>query len=101
MNIMNIEQIPSDELVTMTDFWHRAFNTKGCDPGCHCCGKALAIGSTFKLATVDRLAEGQTREVMLCDTCTVEGYNGKIAAKRLEPRPISQGCFRVNGKIVK
>lgn len=98
---MTVEQIPSDYLVIMTDFWHRAFNVRGCDPGCHCCGKSIPVGSKFKLSTVNKISEEETREVMLCDTCTPEIYNDKVAAKRIEPRPATQGCFRVNGKIVK
>lgn len=59
---MTVEEIPSDELVKMTKFWHRAFNAAGCDPICHCCQKKLPTGSKFKLATIE-------------DTFNYWGYN--------------------------
>lgn len=50
---MTVEEIPSDELVTMTDFWHRAFNASGCDPMCHCCKKMIPVDNYFKLSTIE------------------------------------------------
>ncbi len=122
---MNINEIPSNELVVMTDFWHRAFNAAGCDPGCHCCEKSIPAGAKFKLSTIrdskeqytnhpnilqdaidqyDEIVE--TKEVMLCDECTPEKYR-RVYLKSLKDRidrhkdsPATQGCFRVNGKIV-
>jgi hypothetical protein len=89
---MSIEQIPADELVTMTELWHRAFNAAGCNPMCHCCHKWISVDVEFKLATVQQIPTKEfskqdgwafnpvriedesgditTREVMLCDTCT-------------------------------
>lgn len=49
---MTVETIPSDELIEMSDLFHRSFNAAGCDPMCHCCEKMIPIGSQFKLATV-------------------------------------------------
>lgn len=49
---MKVEEIPSDELVVMTSFWHKAFNSAGCDPMCHCCNKMIKVNDSFKLATV-------------------------------------------------
>jgi hypothetical protein len=49
---MGIEQIPADELVTMTELWHRAFNAAGCNPMCHCCFKLIPVNEHFKLATI-------------------------------------------------
>ena len=49
---MKVEEIPSDELVIMTIFWHKAFNAAGCDPMCHCCNNKISVGEGFKLATV-------------------------------------------------
>ena len=51
---MNIEQIPSDEIVVMTDFLHRAFNAGGCNPMCHSCFQRIKVGENFHLATVDK-----------------------------------------------
>ncbi len=50
---MEIEEIPSDKLVTMTPFWHRAFNAVGCDPMCHCCNKMIPVNNLFKLSTIE------------------------------------------------
>lgn len=122
---MTIEEIPSDELVTMTDFWHRAFNAAGCNPGCHCCEKLIPVGTNFKLSTIkdakpqhtnypdilqgaineyDNIVE--TKEVMLCARCTPEKYR-RVYLKSLKDRierhkdsPRTQGCFRINGKII-
>ncbi len=49
---MKVEEIPSDTLVKMTKFWHKAFNVVGCDPQCHCCGKMIPPNNQFKLSTV-------------------------------------------------
>ncbi len=47
-----IEDIPADEIVTMTEYWHKAFKASGCSPMCHCCFKKINIGNGFKLGTV-------------------------------------------------
>lgn len=125
---MTVEQIPSDELVVMTEPFHRAFKVHGCDPACHCCWKPITVGKEFKLATVEQAEEISTnyperfqdvidnfdehkvtREVMLCAVCTPELFKRKQISdlkkrkKRAETElsPSQWGCFRVNGKIVK
>lgn len=124
---MNIEEIPSDELIEMSEIWHRAFNAAGCNPGCHCCNKFINVNDKFKLSTIpirepihtnylDQLDKGiesykngtisESKEVMLCDKCTVEMFikkdieNLKERKKLFVPKPEHQGCFRINGKIV-
>lgn len=122
---MNIEQIPSDELVLMTEVWHRSFNALGCDPACHCCDRPIPVGDMFKLATVeegspqhtshpahlqeaiDKYDETSTsREVMLCEVCTPKKYKNSQIRKLKERKeafkdqPGKWGCFRINGKIV-
>ncbi len=113
----SVDEIPSDELVVMTSIFHKAFNVLGCNPACHCCWKKISPGKKFKLATVQQApardnsqsginvwAEVESREVMLCETCTVEKYNqmSQKAIKEYEKYRKSPrgGCFRVNGKIV-
>jgi len=54
---MTVEEIPADELVVMTDLWHRAFNAAGCNPQCHGCYKYLKIGDKFKLATINTFSK--------------------------------------------
>ena len=49
---MSIEQLPSDELIEMTELFHRAFNAAGCNPACHCCYHFIEVGDKFKLSTV-------------------------------------------------
>ena len=49
---MQIEEIPSDELIEMTNLFHRAFNAAGCNPACHCCYHFIEVGDKFKLSTV-------------------------------------------------
>ena len=112
---MKVEEIPSDKLVVMTKFWHKAFNTAGCNPMCHCCMRDIKIGEKFKLATVETnktdsansgislMAKIESREVMLCQSCSVEDMNKmtKINKEKYEEyRNSGGGCFRVNGKII-
>lgn len=124
---MTVEEIPADELVLMTEPFHRAFKSCGCDPACHCCENPIVVGKTFKLATVDEAEEISTnypdrfqdvidnfeenkvtREVMLCANCTPTLFKKSEIAdlkrrkKRAETElsPSQWGCFRVNGKII-
>lgn len=112
---MSIEQIPSDKLVKMTLIFHRAFNSFGCNPICHCCVSHIKVGDKFKLATVDTYSEKSansgisryettdTREVMLCENCTVDSMNKMSATRKAEYEKFSKkggGCYRINGKII-
>jgi len=113
---MTIEQIPSDELTAMTDTFYKAFKASGCKPRCHCCSKEIKTNNFFKLGTVvnapkiDSVSSGyskwqetESREVMLCDECSVDDYNNMSveAIKSYEEyRKKGGGCFRVNGKII-
>ncbi len=55
---MEVEEIPSNQLIEMTEIVHSSFKKHGCDPMCHCCNKVLIIGGLFKLSTVrDAVAE--------------------------------------------
>lgn len=108
---MKIEEIPADKIVTMTKELHRLFKAGGCAPMCHACNKKLTVGESFKLSTlVTAVRKGslnytdlESREVMLCDTCTTEDLNkpeiDKIKIEKAR-RAAGGGCFRVNGKIV-
>ena len=49
---MTVETIPADELIEMTEVFHRAFNASGCDPMCHCCENKIPVGDKFKLSTI-------------------------------------------------
>lgn len=104
---ITVEQIPADETVVMTEFWHKAFNAAGCDPACHICYEKIAVGSKFKLATVKNAVAPKgtnnktnitTKEVMLCDDCNVEKYNDK--QEKIAKHESTLGCFRINGKII-
>lgn len=53
MNKYNkVDDIPADEIIEMTDTFHRVFNAAGCDPMCHCCEKMIPVGCNFKLSTI-------------------------------------------------
>ena len=121
-----IEDIPSNQLVTMIGIWHRAFKAVGCTPGCHSCSCWITPGHKFKLASgiqvpivanphslqkaVNDFENNETREVMLCENCTPEMYNenelkrlkGELESwnKLSKGQQARIGCFRVNGKIV-
>lgn len=126
---MKIEEIPPDEIVEMTPIFHRLFNAVGCNPMCHCCKKMLPIGVNFRLGTVEKMnyhySSGNPRqsmrmikdeitnskEVMLCSTCTAETYKyyqekmfeenkEEFLRREAEHKERGGGCFRVNGKIV-
>lgn len=103
---MNVDEIPSDEPVVMTEGLHRVFNSSGCNPACHNCWELINVGCKFKLSTIKVLSRGvwglglenaikvlngllkmfswggenvilQTKEVMLCDKCTADMYLSK------------------------
>lgn len=107
---MTIEEIPSDQMVIMNEYWHRAFNAAGCDPACHSCHRSISIGIGFHLATVERYwtkdhqvrNEDGTTEVMLCAMCTADGFIKKIVDAKESIRRTSGNavCFRINGKII-
>lgn len=108
---MKVEEIPADQLVEMTELFHRSFKAAGCDPECHCCANKIPIGAKFKLATVmqkptvwgNGLEKGidilkgkittlkdmndndmvHSHEVMLCEVCTPVMYHEKVI-KELE-----------------
>ena len=83
---------------------------------CHCCMKSIEVGTKFHLATVDTYDKGtansgisvyasiESRDVMLCDECTVEKMNNRTKKRVMEYEAYRAsakgGCFRVNGKIV-
>lgn len=112
---MTIEEIPADKLTTMTKVFYQAFVALGCNPTCHCCNKIIAWDNKFKLATVDTYgtdsansgisayATEKTREVMLCEKCTIEDMNKQTAKDRAAyaayRRSANGGCYRINGKI--
>lgn len=114
---MNIEEIPSDELVVMTLEWYKQFELSLCRPMCHSCLEYIPVGTVFHLATVKAgdshfiAGKGtriniQSRDVMLCEKCTPETLdeNNRIRKEEKRLREIerakSGGCFRINGKII-
>lgn len=117
---MSIEEIPADEIVTMTDFWFRAFDSNGCKPCCHATGRWINVGDRFLLATVKTrkkpnhytpgtfslLNSGDviSREIMVSadvDLIAFEKSEYKEAKLYKERQESARGgCFRINGKIV-
>ena len=72
---MNVEDIPADDLMTMTARFVRGFKALGCDPHCHCCEKKIEVGMKFKLAFIKRpqyniLSGPDSADEMLCYHCT-------------------------------
>jgi hypothetical protein len=77
---MNIEQIPSDKIVVMTDFLHRAFNAGGCNPMCHSCFSRIKVGENFHLATVDKYSPNTSEYGKIAnrkDAEVVKAINGQ------------------------
>ena len=93
-----LEKIPADKIVVMTDIFYKAFQASGCSPICHCCVKDLKPTIKFKLATVETIdtlgtnsvnsgvssyaGDVESREVMLCDECTVEDMNNMTEKRK-------------------
>ncbi len=73
-----VDDIPADDVVELTAAIARAFRTEGCEPTCHCCNKAIAIGRKFKLAFIpippancsQFATKPEGNDVMLCYRCT-------------------------------
>lgn len=82
-----IDLIVADERIKLTKTLKRAFLLHGCDPGCHCCEKTIAVGDYFKLAKIKYMyanesyyrhqAEELCQDEMLCDDCTVADFQAK------------------------
>ncbi len=81
---MTLNDIPPDVTLVLTDEMNRLFRIAKCDPTCHCCRDAIAVGDYFKLQThavqkfgtrmnVNRIE----RDIMLCSDCDTT----KLAAK--------------------
>ncbi len=79
----DINDIPADVNILMTEDLSRAFNLCGCEPECHCCGDSIEIGMIFKLAYIKSYGEFSVtyhtgekykniseEDEMLCDRCT-------------------------------
>ncbi len=124
---MDINDLETDELITMTKEMHRAFNAVGCDPACHCCGVKIPVGEQYKFGHVTlQLAMEADREfgpyekfkpfktdkgheVMLCkdDLCTPEAMVLKAQEEKRRyyekfEMPVARrgGCSIINGKLV-
>lgn len=59
--------------------------------------KKIIVRGQFEIDESKLFAE--SKEVMLCDECTVELYEDKEKKKILKYNTMG-GCFRINGKIV-
>lgn len=115
---MTVEQIPANELVTMTSELYQEFCQGGCVPACHLTTKWINIGDKFRLATLPcayhpsggtaGMLRIEERDVMLSELADdktfveiqhklVEGWEKGHKQAVKEGRG---GCFRVNGKIV-
>lgn len=70
---MTIDDIKSDTVMELTSDLERLFQLAGCDPMCHACRGDIEIGMQFRLAScVGKHDDNEYRDVMLCDTCTVD-----------------------------
>lgn len=79
---MTVEEIPSDKVFKMTNFWHRAFNAAGCNPQCHCCYKKINVGGSFKLATVRDVSTDMAGSANTGDGAFVESRLAVIEGKQ-------------------
>lgn len=61
---MTLDDIPADEMRTMTKDMARLFLAAKCEPECHCCFADIEVGMRFQLASVDGTDE------MLCYECS-------------------------------
>jgi len=70
-----LDAIPADVEVVMSESMQRAFRVEGCDPACHCCEESISVGSTFKLAyikSIPLVGKEEADDEMLCEKCTPE-----------------------------
>lgn len=92
-----IDDIPPDEMIELTESMKRAFLALDCDPECHCCGKPIEIGQKFKLAYIERPKGGWTdpdsTDEMLCYHCTPEKLLAQEKEQREERERRSRGGY--------
>ena len=76
--MMTLDDIEPDTIIILTEELQRLFRFAECDPACHACEKHIDIGENFQLATHtpktyrgELEGDGESRDVMLCSTCTV------------------------------
>ena len=108
---MKVEEIKSNEIITMTAELYQEFCIGGCVPMCHLTFENIKIGDNFKLASLDVAKHKgslnynhlETMDVMLSENADIEEFK-KIQQDRVykekKRRAEGGGCFRVNGKIV-
>ncbi len=61
-----LDDVKPDTIMVMTSDLDRLFKLEGCNPACHACHSAIALGEKFRLASTP-----DGRDVMLCDQCTM------------------------------
>jgi hypothetical protein len=113
--IMDVNGIPTDTIITMTNEMHRSFIAGDCNPTCHCCNKGICVGDKYKLAHVSSEIASKVygvfkttsdHEVMLCNkpTCTPDqmiiNYNNQKEINNRVYRSGRGGCSIIDGKIV-
>ena len=71
---MTLDDVAPDTITVLTKKLERLFRYAGCRPACHACHESIKIGEKFQLATckpADAI-HPEPRDVMLCETCTVQ-----------------------------
>lgn len=77
---MTLDDIPTNQTLTLTNVIDRLFKMAGCDPTCHCCHVEIKVGEAFELAYHKTLVRTQVggvsareeKDIMLCDKCTID-----------------------------
>lgn len=115
---MTVEEIPANELVTMTPELYQEFCIGGCVPACHLTKNWIKMGDKFMLATLPcayhpsggtaGMLRIEERDIMLSEFAKKDLFV-KIQHKLVDDWEKGHkqaikygrgGCFRVNGKIV-
>ena len=78
----DLDKIPADITMPMTEPLQRAFRAEACDPACHVCEKLIPVGDDFELVSINHpfLYTGGTQR----DYWTDEMTCGKHGRKDLE-----------------
>ena len=72
---MTLDEVPADQIMTLTPELDRAFKAAGCKPECHVCRNTIVVGKDFELVSF------MGYDQMTCSKCGRKGLERKHQEK--------------------